>query len=318
MSGSPPVRVCVVGCGAIGSLFAAHLARLPEAEVWAFDVAAEHVAAINENGLTLTGRADFTARVRARTDPGDIPPCDFGIVATKSEYTRAAMRSAVHVFADAAVASVQNGIGHEEIVAEFAPRVIRGTTLPAGAVTAPGVVRYDAPGGTWLGPFEPKPATLAEVEHLAGLLTKGGLPTHGMADARGAQWTKLIFNAATSPLGALTGLSIGPLCEQPDLRRLASVLIAEARAVADRLGIELDKDPEEMIDEAVADAYWHRASMLQDVKAQRRTEIDVLNGGVIATARTVDVPTPMHEAVVALIRGLESSWVRESNKQGAS
>ena len=160
-------RVCVVGCGAIGSLYAAHLARLDDVEVWAVDVSQAHVDAINEHGLRVTGRAEFTAPVHARTSAADVPPCDFGIVATKAEHTRAAVAACADVFADAAVASVQNGLGNEEVLAELVPRVIRGTILPAGAVTAPGVVRYDAPGDTWLGPFEPRPASMVEVTELA-------------------------------------------------------------------------------------------------------------------------------------------------------
>ena len=87
------MRLCVVGCGAVGSLFAAHLATLPDVEVWAYDVGGEHVAAINANGLRLTGRADLVAPVQARTDAGSIPACEFGIVATKSMFTRAAIES---------------------------------------------------------------------------------------------------------------------------------------------------------------------------------------------------------------------------------
>ena len=158
------VRICVVGCGAIGSLYAAHLARLDDVEVWAVDPWAEHVAAIDEHGLRVTGRDEFVAPVHARTTAADVPPCDLGIVATKAEHTRAAVAACADVFADAAVASVQNGLGNEEVLAELVPRVIRGTILPAGAVTAPGVVRYDAPGDTWLGPFEPQPASMDEVD----------------------------------------------------------------------------------------------------------------------------------------------------------
>ncbi len=160
VSGSGPgqVRVAVVGCGAIGSLYAAHLARVPGVEVWAVDPWAEHVAAMEANGLRVTGLADFTAQVNARTDGRQLPACDFGIVATKARHTRAAVTGAQAALADAAVVSVQNGLGNEEVIAEFVPRVIRGSIVTAGAIVAPGVVRYDAPGDSWFGPFEPRPA----------------------------------------------------------------------------------------------------------------------------------------------------------------
>jgi 2-dehydropantoate 2-reductase len=304
-------RICVVGCGAIGSLYAAHLARLDDVEVWAVDPWAEHMAAIDEAGLRVTGRDAFVAPVRARTSAADVPPCELGIVATKAEHTRAAVAAASRVFADAAVASVQNGLGNEEVLAELVPRVIRGTILPAGVVTAPGVVRYDAPGDTWLGPFEPRPASRDEVALLASLLNRSGLRTHALADARGPQWDKVIFNSATSPLAALTGLPMGPLCSDPALRVQIDALVAEAQAVCAAVGITLS-DTSRMLDEAIEVAADHKPSMLQDVLARRRTEVDVLNGGVAAQGRAAGVPTPRHDAMVALVHGLERSWEERS------
>jgi 2-dehydropantoate 2-reductase len=305
-------RVCVVGCGAIGSLYAAHLARLDDVEIWAVDPWAAHVDAINEHGLRVFGRAEFTAAVHARTSAVDVPPCELGIVATKAEHTRAAVSATAAVFSDAAVASVQNGLGNEEVLAELVPRVIRGTILPAGAVTEPGVVRYDAPGDTWLGPFEPKPASAAEIAALSDLLSRGGLPTHALADARGPQWDKVVFNSATSPLAALTGLPMGPLCSDPALRVEIDALVAEALAVCAALGIATSKDPAAMVEEAIEVARDHKPSMLQDVLARRRTEVDVLNGGVAAQGRLAGVPTPQHDAMVALVHGLERSWEETS------
>jgi 2-dehydropantoate 2-reductase len=305
------MRVCVVGCGAVGSLFAAHLATLPDVEVWAYDIVAEHVAAINRDGLRLTGRADIVGQLRARTDPVQIPPCEFGIVATKAMFTEAAIAATAHLFADGAVCSVQNGVGNEEVIAEHVARVIRGTTFPAGHVVTPGVVEMDTAGDTWIGPFEDRPATIAEVERLAEALTRSGMTTKALADARGAQWTKLIFNAASNPLGALTGLTHGRLCELTSCRRLISGLIAEGVAVAVALGITLDSDPEAMIDHAAKVAYDHRASMLQDVLAHRNTEIDALNGGIARFGRERGVPTPLNEAIAALIACVEHSWTSQ-------
>jgi 2-dehydropantoate 2-reductase len=301
------VRVCVVGCGAIGSLYAAHLGRLDDVEVWAIDPWAEHVDAINAGGLRVTGAAELTARLHARPSAAGVPPCELGIVATKAEHTRDAVSAAAHVFADAAVASVQNGLGNEEVMAELVPRVIRGTILPAGVVTAPGVVRYDAPGDTWLGPFEPRPPDASEIARLSSLLGRGGLPTHALADARRAQWDKVVFNSATSPLAALTGLPMGPLCSDPALRTQIDALVDEAAAVCAALGITLS-DVGARIDEAIEVAAGHEPSMLQDVLARRRTEVDVLNGGIAAQGRLAGVPTPRHDAMVALVHGLEKSW----------
>jgi 2-dehydropantoate 2-reductase len=225
-------------------------------------------------------------------------------------HTEPAIAATAHAFADGAVASVQNGIGNEEVLAEHVGRVIRGTTFPAGRILAPGHVQWDVKGDTTIGPFEPRPATSEEIERLAEACTRAGLPTEAVADARGPQWRKVIFNAATNPVGALTGLTHGRVCDDPPLRALVSGLVDEGKAVAAAQGIVLDADPEELIDHAARPdvAYDHKASMLQDVEARRQTEIDYLNGGIARFGREHSVPTPLNDAILALVKGLERSW----------
>jgi 2-dehydropantoate 2-reductase len=304
--------VCIVGCGAVGSLFAANLARLDDVEVWAYDAAQAHVDAINADGLRLSGAGEVVGRLHATADAGELPPCDFGIVATKAMHTEAAIEATAHAFEDGCVATVQNGLGNEETLAAHVARVIRGTTFPAGKVLAPGHVQWDVRGDTTLGPFEPRPAPAAEIARLAEACTRGGMPTHAVADARGPQWRKVIFNSATNPVGALTGLTHGRVCERPDLRALVSGLVDEGKAVAAAQGIELDSDPEDLIDHAARPevAYDHKASMLQDVEAHRSTEIDYLNGGIVRFGRELGVPTPLNQAIWALVKGVEQSWQR--------
>jgi 2-dehydropantoate 2-reductase len=136
------------------------------------------------------------------------------------------------------------------------------------------------------------------------------MPSQAVADARPQQWRKVIFNAATNPIGALTGLTHGRVCERPDLRALVSALVDEGKAVAAAQGIELDADPEELIDHAARKevAYDHKASMLQDVEARRATEIAFLNGGIARFGRELGVPTPLNDAVTQLVTALEDSW----------
>ena len=304
------MRVCVVGCGAVGSLFAANLAQLDEVEVWGYDLAREHVDAINRDGLRLSGAGDVVGRVRATGDARELPACDFGIVATKAMHTDAAIGATAHVFADGCVATVQNGIGNEETIARHVERVIRGTTFPAGRLLGPGHVQWDVKGDTTLGPFEPRPAPAGEVERLADACTRAGMPTNAVADARGPQWRKVIFNAATNPIGALTGLTHGRVCEDRGLRRLVSSLVDEGKAVAAAQDIVLDADPEDLIDHAAKPevAYDHKASMLQDVEARRPTEVDYLNGGIVRFGRSRGVATPLNDAIWALVKGVEASW----------
>ena len=304
------MRVCIVGCGAVGSLFAANLAQLDDVEVWAYDLAQGHVDAINAHGLRLSGAGEVVGRLSATTEAAELPPCELGIVATKAMHTEAAISATSHAFADGSVCSVQNGLGNEEAIAKHVGRVMRGTTFPAGRVLEPGHVQWDVKGDTTIGPFEPSPAPAPEIERLADACTRAGLPTEAVADARGPQWRKVIFNAATNPVGALTGLTHGRVCEDPELRRFVSGLVDEGKAVAGAQGIELDADPEDLIDHAARPdvAYDHKASMLQDVEARRQTEIDFLNGGIVRFGREYGVPTPLNEAILALVRGVEESW----------
>jgi len=303
------VRVCIVGCGAVGSLFAANLAQLDDVEVWAYDASREHVDAINASGLRLSGAGDVLGRLTATTDAAQLPQCDFGIVATKAMHTDAAIAATAHAFASGYVATVQNGLGNEETLTRHVERVIRGTTFPAGKILEPGHVQWDVKGDTTLGPYDDR-TPLDEVERLAEACTRGGMPTSAVADARGPQWRKVIFNASTNPIGALTGLTHGRVCERPDLRALVSGLVDEGKAVAAAQGIELDADPEELIDHAAKPevAYDHKASMLQDVEARRQTEIDYLNGGIVRFGKEHGVQTPLNQAIWALVKGVEQSW----------
>jgi 2-dehydropantoate 2-reductase len=302
------MRIAIVGCGAVGSLFAANLAQLDDVEVWAFDASRPHVDAINAHGLRLSGAGDVVGRVQATADAAELPACDFGIVATKAMHTGAAIAATAHAFAGGCVATVQNGLGNEETIAAHVERVIRGTTFPAGKIVEPGHVQWDVKGDTTLGPYGDTP--YEEVERLAEACTRAGMTTAAVQDARGPQWRKVIFNASTNPIGALTGLTHGRVCERPDLRALVSGLVDEGKAVAAAQGIVLDADPEALIDHAAKPevAYDHKASMLQDVEARRPTEIDYLNGGIVRFGREHGVPTPLNDAIWALVKGVEDSW----------
>lgn len=303
------MKICVIGCGAVGSLFAAHLAKAGEAEVWAYDVWKDHTDAIRTHGLRLSGAADFTARLNATSNPQDLPRCDYGIMATKAIHTHAAIAQVAHIFDEnSAVCSVQNGVGNEEIIAGHVKRVIRGTTFPAGHPIAPGHIGFDIKGDTWIGPFEPTNTPMAKVEELAGLITRSGMNTIALKDARGAQWTKLIFNASTNPVGALTLLHHGAATRFAPTGQLSNDLIAEGEAVARKLGIELHGDPRALVQKGANAPGKHRASMLQDVLAKRQTEVDFMNGAIVQWGEKIGIPTPLNRTMWALIKGLEHAW----------
>ena len=302
-------RICIIGCGAVGSLFAAHLAQKGEVEVWAYDVWKDHVDAIRSDGLRLSGAADFTAKLNATADASELPRCDYGIVATKAIHTKSAIAQVARAFDESsAVCSVQNGVGNEELIAEHVKYVIRGTTFPAGHPIAPGHIGFDIKGDTWIGPFEPTNTPMSKVEELAGFITRSGMNVIALKDARGAQWTKLIFNASTNPVGALTLLHHGAATRLPATGQLFNDLISEGEAVAKALGIELHGDPRALVQKGANAPGKHRASMLQDVLAKRQTEVDFMNGAIVKWGEKTGVPTPLNKALWHLIKGLEHSW----------
>src|SRR5580704_12302234 len=147
-------RILIVGSGAIGSLYAAHLARVTE--VWVLVRRPEHAQAINEHGIRVTGHSEIHSRPKATVDPSELPPFDFGIVATKANQTSEALAAAAHLFQHGAVLSAQNGLGSEEVIASLLPSgyVIRGTTFMSGTRLADDHVHYELNTATWMGPFE--------------------------------------------------------------------------------------------------------------------------------------------------------------------
>jgi 2-dehydropantoate 2-reductase len=303
------IRICIVGCGALGSVIAGHLARVEDVEVYALDVNEEHIRTISERGLQISGAVNFTAKINATNKPGEIPPCAFGIFATKSGHTKRAVEQTAHIFAEAkAVCSVQNGLGNEEILAARMPNVVRGATTMAAHMIAPGRAGFEFYSELWIGPFEPSATPYGNVEQLAALLNRAGLRVVPMRDARGAQWTKLIFNSAVNPIGALTLLHHGAATRFPPTAALYEAVLQEGERVASALGITLHGDPRKMIAEGAAAPGKRNVSMLMDVLVKRSTEIDFVNGAIAEVGEKLGVPVPLNRALWRLLKGLEHSW----------
>jgi len=303
------VRVCVVGCGSLGSVYAAHLARTEGVEVFVYDASPACVDALKEHGLRIDGAADFSVPVKATTQPADIPPCDFGLFATKSLHTASAIEQTAHVFGDSsAVCSVQNGLGNEELIAQRVKNVILGTTTMAAHVVAPGSSELEFYGHLWIGPFEPSGIPYKLVEDFGSLLRRAGLPCVVVPDARGAQWTKLIFNSAVNAVGGLARLHHGAAVRFPPTGDLLEAILREGEAVAAALGIALHGDPRTMLAEGAAAPVKRFPSMAQDVFAGRQTEVDFLNGAIADAGEAAGVPVPVNRTMWQLMKGLEHSW----------
>ena len=302
-------RVCVIGGGVIGSLFAGHLAQVVEVSV--LTRRREHADALNARGLRVSGRSDLQAAVTAAADPGDLPPFELGIIATKAPGLEEAARTLAGHFPDATLMTTLNGLGAEEIVRAHGDwPIISAVTFMSGTRHDDTHVEYILDTETWLGPYEKTP--FESVEEAAALIQAAGLKAEALPDLRPAQWSKLIFNATVNTVAALTGLPHDPHFaaedEPADLGHLVHGLIDEGKAVAAAAGIELRDDPWEMNLHATSRGSAHYPSMLEDVDARRPTEIDLITGALVREADRHGVDVPLHRALYRLVKAKEAAW----------
>jgi 2-dehydropantoate 2-reductase len=300
----------------IGSLFAGHLARTCETSVLVRRE--EHAAALNERGLTVTGRHDFTAELTAATDPEALPEPELAIVATKTtELEAVAERLAGH-WPGAAVMTVQNGLGAE---AAFAARgawpLISAVTFMSGTRHSDSEVEYILDTETWLGPYGE--TAFALVEEVTDQLIRSELKARAFRDLLPGQWSKLIFNATVNSVAALTGLPHDPHFaareRQQDLGHLVYELVEEGKRVAAAAEVELHEDPWEMNVHATQRGSRHYPSMLEDVEARRPTEVDQISGALVREADRLGVPVPLHATLYRLVKAKEASWATDGGSQ---
>ena len=302
-------RVCVIGAGSIGSLFAGHLAQLVEVSV--LTRREDHAEALNRDGLRVTGRSDLHAHVTASADPDAIEPFDLGIVATKANGLESAATALEGRFPDALVMTTLNGLGAEAVVREHGEwPIVSAVTFMSGTKHSDTEVEYVLDTATWMGPYEDTP--LERVEEVGDLVRRSGLEAEVFPDLRPAQWSKLIFNATVNSVAALTGLRhdhhFADEDQPSDLGHLVHDLVDEGKSVAAAAGVELYEDPWEMNVHATRRGSAHYPSMLEDVEAHRATEIDLITGSLVREAERHGVPVPLHTALYRLVKAREESW----------
>jgi 2-dehydropantoate 2-reductase len=307
------VRVAVVGAGAMGCLYGAALHR-GGAEVTLVDVNADHIAAINNNGLELDTRRGVECLPLPARPPQELTePVDLVLLFTKTFHTDAALKGvAAAIGPETYVLTLQNGLGNDEAVSRHvAPeRVIAGvSTLPSDLV-GPGHVRSHGEGGSQIHPaFGGDPAFAQAV---ADLLTAGGLPTTLAPDIQAAIWGKAIFNATMNSLCALTRRTPGFLGAHEESRALIHAAVEEGVAAAHACGVMVDGTKIHALTQvSVTDHADHEASMLQDVKAGRRTEVDAIAGAIVHAGREAGVATPVLETLWRLVK-LEEAKLAEA------
>ncbi|MFN0155870.1 MAG: ketopantoate reductase family protein [Gaiella sp.] len=302
-------RVCVIGAGSIGSLLAGHLAAV--ADVSVLVRRPEHAEALNREGLTVSGRSDRHATVTAAADPALLAPFEIGIFATKAGGLDAAAASLSGRFPQATMVTVLNGLGADEIVRSHgAWPIVSGLTFMSGTKHSDTHVEYVLDTETSLGPFESTPFSTAQ--HVAELIASSGLKAQALEDLAPMRWSKLIFNATVNAVAALTGLPHDPHFADEStpagLGHLVHALVDEGKAVAAAAGVTLHDDPWQMNVYATRRGSAHYPSMLEDVEAHRKTEIDLITGSLVREAEKHGVPVPLHSTLYRLVKAKEDSW----------
>ena len=307
------MKICVLGAGALGCAIGGVLTEAGH-EVWLINRNAEQVDAMNSRGLILRdGGADRAVQVHAATTAQgvnmDTGAVDLVIVLVKSFHTRQAMEAATSLLGpDTAVLSLQNGLGHEDILAEIVgrERVLAGKTYVGGTQLAAGHVIAGTRGkDTHIGELDGR--ITGRVQRIADTFNRAGLDTTVSDNIMGTIWDKLLINVATGALTGITRLTYGQLYRQPELEACGVAAVAEAMAVAEASGIRLSiTDPRDAWLKAGAglpDEF--KTSMLQSLEKGSVTEIDFVNGSVVRWGAKCGVPTPVNQALVACIKGIE-------------
>ena len=291
-------HIVVFGAGAIGSLYAAKLAsRHPVTVIGR----AEHVAAIARNGLQVIGCEEMTVRVAAATAVESLHPRTLVVLAPKvNDNAAAAAALAGTVRDDTIILCVQNGLHGEEIVkAAIGGRglVLRAITQFGAIFREPGVVDYKVAGHTLI---ERSPASAA----IADLFTASGLDGRLTDTINVDVWRKLIFNCVINPITSIIGSDVGTIAD-PRLDPLKRLVIDECLRVAGADGVQFDADFLQTI-ASVFGPSRNIASMRQDLLKRKPTEIDHMNGAVVALGERFGIACPVNRALVAIIRAMEA------------
>jgi 2-dehydropantoate 2-reductase len=272
----------------------------------------EHAAAVSENGIRVSGRADFVGRPEASTDPTGVAGAGLVIVSTKANDVEAAASQLEGRLADGSVMTVQNGLGAEEVVRSHgAWPQLSAVTFMSGTKLADDHVEYVLDTPTWLAPYAEAPLDLAD--RTAALIVDSGLKAEAMPDLEPARWSKLIFNATVNGVAALTELPhdrhFAELARPTDLGNLVRGLMDEGKQIAGAAGIALREDPWEMNVLATQRGSRHYPSMLEDVEARRPTEVDFITGALVREAERLGVEAPLMTAVYRLVKAREASYL---------
>ncbi len=316
------MKIAILGAGALGCAIGATLTEGGH-ETWLIDRSPEHVDAMRRDGLRVDDASGSRqVRVRATTQPADVGAADVVVVLVKSFHTEAAIRGAhALVGPDTVVLSLQNGLGHENILADAVgrERVLAGKTYVGGVLRGAGHIESGVIGKyTYIGELDGR--ITPRVQAIADAFNTAGLATTVSDNIVGTMWDKLLVNVATGALTGVTGLTYGQLYDEPLLKATALAAVAEAIAAASAAGVTLSMtDPNEawtLAAEGLPAAF--KTSMLQSLEKGSITEIDFINGSVVRWGERYGVPTPVNATLVACIKGIERAMADRRREEAAA
>jgi 2-dehydropantoate 2-reductase len=306
------MKIAVLGAGSLGCAIGGVLTEAGN-DVWLINRNQAQVDAMNTRGLILRDAGvDRTVKVNAASRAETVGVVDLVVVLVKSFDTAAAMTAAMSLLGpETYVLSLQNGVGHEEILADIVgkQRVLAGKTYAGGTQIGLAHISIGTRGKeTIIGELDG--GVSERTAQIADLFTAAGLTTTVSSNIMLTIWEKLLVNVSTGALCAITGLPYGKLYAVPEVEATAMAAVAEAMAVAQASGVQLTTtDPKQPWLRAAAGLPPEfKTSMLQSLEKGSITEIDFINGAVVALGQKYGIPTPVNQALVACIKGIEATF----------
>lgn len=313
------MKIAILGAGALGCAIGAALTEAGH-ETWLLNRSAAHVEAMRRDGLRVDDAAGTRhVAVTAATAAADAGVVDLVVVLVKSFHTEAAMRGALSLVGPhTVVLSLQNGLGHEDLLADIVgrERLLAGKTYVGGVMRGPGHIQSGVAGkATYIGELDGRHTT--RVEAIAAAFEAAGLRTLVSDNILGTMWDKLLVNVATGAITGITGLTYGQLYDEPLLEATALAAVQEAIDAAQAAGVRLSMtEPEQAWTLAAAGLpATFKTSMLQSLEKGSVTEVDFINGSVVRWGRRHGVPTPVNATLVACIKGIERAMADRTHKE---
>lgn len=303
------MRIAIIGSGAMGSLYGGLLTEAGH-DVTLVDVWEEHVRALTESGLRLSdGNGHRIIDVSATTDQSSVTPPDLAVLFVKSTHTESALDDAAPFLTDNVdILSLQNGLGNPEAIAEYVPdrNVIAGVTTQGATLEGPGNVFHAGTGPTTIGRYFGDDRK--GLDALAEVFTDAGLPTTVSESIRDDIWEKVLINVGINAPTALAKVENGTLATTGPGRRLVADAVSEAAAVARHEGCDVRTDIVDYVQDVAKQTGANASSMLQDVRAERKTEIDSIHGAVVDRAADYSIDVPVNRTLADLIRLTEQGY----------